>query len=154
MTFERSLRGMPVPYQSADSFARGQTPVIPSDPRSNNTWPPDVSTGRAQRQATEPRPDVRWASPLFCQRFLHRVRFELHVGVHLLEPGVLGLQLLDAFEHRRIHAAVLAAPLVKRRSTDAILAADVRHFQPGVLLLEDGHNLRFTELADSHRKAP
>lgn len=45
-----------------------------------------------------------------------------------------------------------AAPLIERRGADAVLRADLRHLHAGVLLLDDGHDLRFTELAASHQR--
>ena len=44
-----------------------------------------------------------------------------------------------------VHAAELRAPLVERRTADAVLAAEVRNLYPRLGLLEDRHDLTVSE---------
>src|SRR5690606_18727201 len=75
---------------------------------------------------------------------------ERHLRVHALEPGVLGFQLLDPLQVRRLHAAVLGLPLVVRGRTDAGLPADVLDRDAGVGLLEDRDDLGLGETGLLH----
>src|SRR3546814_5962576 len=91
------------------------------------------------------------ASPFFGECFLEQVGTELGVGVHLLQPTVLLLELLHPADHGHIHAAELAAPLVERRRADAVLAAQLRHGRTGLGLLEHGDDLAVGEAGLLHR---
>src|SRR6056297_1163027 len=67
------------------------------------------------------------------------------LGVHFLQPPILGLKLLEPGHQRGIHAAKLGPPLVKRRAADAVLAAQIRDRRPGLGLLENAQNLVVAE---------
>ena len=69
------------------------------------------------------------ASPLFCEGLVENLRLQSFLGIHLLKPGVLDLQLLEPGHHRRVHPAVLGSPLVKGRRTHPKLPADLWHRQ-------------------------
>src|SRR5690606_8194770 len=86
----------------------------------------------------------------FCDQVLHRGVVEGQLGVHPLELGVLGLELLHASQFGRLHAAVLRLPLVIGRRADPRLPAQVFDRHPGVALLEHGNDLGLGELRLLH----
>ena len=65
------------------------------------------------------------ASPLFFERLRHDLGLELLLKVHFLQAPVLVFELFHARHHRHVHAAVLGAPLVKRRCAHTQLSANV-----------------------------
>lgn len=76
-----------------------------------------------------------------CNQALHRRVVEGQPGLHALEPGVLGFQLLDPLQVRGVHAAVLRLPRVVRRRADPGLPAQALDWDAGVTLLEDRDDL-------------
>src|SRR5690606_8470474 len=126
----------------------------PSSPEAAGTTPPatvprthrtGAAAARAPRPGTAPPRASAPALQFFCDQILHRRVVERHLCVHPLEPGVLGFQLLDPLQVRRLHAAVLRLPLVVRRRADAGLPADVLDRHTGVGLLEHGDDLGLGE---------
>src|SRR6185369_3850505 len=63
---------------------------------------------------------------------------------------VLLLQLLQPLGIRDAHAAELRLPGVERRLRYAVLAAQVRHLHPSLLLAQDADDLLLTEPASLH----
>lgn len=72
------------------------------------------------------------------------------IGVHLLQPPIFVLQLLELGYQRRIHAAELAAPLIERCRADAVFAAQLRHWRAGLGLFEHGDDLAVGEAGCLH----
>lgn len=100
---------------------------------------------RALRPDTARRRVSQPALQFFCDQILHRRVLERQIGIHPLQPGVLGLELLDSFEVRGFHPAVLRLPLVVRRLRDPVLAAQLADAHPGVRRLQDRDDLRLRE---------
>lgn len=69
----------------------------------------------------------------------------LRFGIHFLQVPVLPLQLFELGHQRCVHAAELAAPPVKRRRTDSVLATQFRHGRAGLGLLDHGDDLAVGE---------
>lgn len=107
--------------------------------------------GSVHPQANLPLDGVRLASELFYDEFPECVVFHGEIGIHALELGMLGFELLDALELGQTHAAVFTLPVVEGGLADAVLAADVADLQSGVGLLEDGDDLGLSEFALFHR---
>ena len=57
--------------------------------------------GTARPRASAP------ALQFFCDQVLHRRVVQRQLGIHPLEPGILGLELLDPLQVRCLHPAVL-----------------------------------------------
>lgn len=76
--------------------------------------------------------------------------FQRQVGIHPLEPGQLGLDVLQVPQLRHLHAGVLVLPDVVRRLADAVLAARLGHLRAGLDLLEDPDDLFLAELRLLH----
>src|SRR5262249_27610158 len=74
------------------------------------------------------------ASPLSAQNVLDRGVFQGQLGVHPLEPGVLGFELLQALQLIDRGAGVLRAPLEVRRLADAVLPQDLCDRHAGLAL--------------------
>src|SRR5699024_2808256 len=85
--------------------------------------------------------DVEMALELSLDDLLANLGLDPLLGVHLLQPAVLGLELLEAGHQRGIHAAELGSPLVERRTAHAVLAAQVGNRGAGLGLLEYGEDL-------------
>ena len=79
----------------------------------------------------------------FFQRLRHDLRFQLLFRVHLLQPRILELQLLQTLHVGQIHAAILGAPFVKARVAHAVLAAQLGHRHAGLRFLK---NLKYLTL--------
>jgi len=78
---------------------------------------------------------------LFCEGLAQEIGAELRVHVQLFEASIFVLQLLHPRHQRRIHATELRPPLVERRVTDAVRAAELRHGRPTLRFLQDGDDL-------------
>jgi len=65
------------------------------------------------------------------------------IGDNLLEAGVLGLQLLEAFHGIDLHAAILFAPAVEGRLADTESPGDLGDRGP-----RGQFGVRFSQLAD------
>lgn len=76
------------------------------------------------------------------------------LGIHLLEPGILGLQVSHMLELGDFHAGVGSLPLVVGGVRDAMLAAGLAHPGAQFDLLEDRHNLLLGELRFLHVELP
>ena len=85
------------------------------------------------------------ALPLSLKGLLTQIRLKPLLGIHLLQAPVLVLELLEPLHHRGVHAAKPRAPLIERRTADAVLAAEVRDLDPGFSLLEHRHDLAVGE---------
>lgn len=73
-----------------------------------------------------------------------------HVGIHLLQPVVLGLQLLQALQIRGFEPAILRLPLIEAGRADAMLPAKILHLTAVLGLLEDRDDLALTETGVPH----
>src|SRR3546814_4447755 len=69
-------------------------------------------------------------SPLFSKDVLDDLVLEHLLGQELLQPSVLGLQLLQALRIGHAHAPELAAPQVVRGFAEAVLATQLLDRQP------------------------
>src|SRR6218665_1344334 len=85
------------------------------------------------------------ALPFFCQGLLEQFRAQLGIRIHLLEATVLLFELLDAREHRGIHAAEFASPLIKGSRANGVLTAQSGHRRAALGLLEHRDNLAVGE---------
>src|SRR5690606_36845641 len=94
----------------------------PSSPAAAGTTPPGIARPCHRTGATAAGAPPGGSAPprasapalqFFCDQVLHRGVVEGQLGVHPLELGVLGLELLHAPQLRRLHAAVLRLPLVR-----------------------------------------
>lgn len=54
---------------------------------------------------------ARWLHHLFCERILHDIGLEALLGIHLLEPTILFLELLQPAHERGVHLPNLARHL-------------------------------------------
>ena len=72
-----------------------------------------------QPQSESGPPSVSETALELSQKLLYGPVLEGHLRVHALELFVLRLELFEAFHVGRLHAAVLASPLVEGRRTDA-----------------------------------
>ena len=111
-----------------------------TDPRSHSHA---QSKAHAVLPDTPPPRASRAASELFFDQILHGPVFQRQVGVHALEPGIFGFQLLHALQFRHPHATVLGFSVVLGRITDPMLAADILYLNPGIGLTQDRDNLAF-----------
>lgn len=74
----------------------------------------------------------------------------LGLGICATFVGVLGLK--DGLRH--FHAAEPGLPLVERRRTDTVLAADVRRHDAGILLPQNCNDLLFGKTVTSSSVRP
>ena len=81
------------------------------------------------------------ALQLSHEGFLADLGLDALFGVHLLQPAVLILELLEPGHQRSIHAAELRATLVARRAGDAVLPAQLGDRNARLGLLEDRQDL-------------
>lgn len=84
-------------------------------------------------------------SPHFCRCLRDHLGFELLFDVHLAEPPVFLLKFLHARHLRRVHAAILAAPVVEGARADAKLSAQLRDGQTRLNSFEDLDDLAVCE---------
>ena len=63
---------------------------------------------------------------------------------------MFGLDFPDALELRDTKSSIPALPVVVSRLADAVVAAYVGDFHPGIGFLEDRHNLALREFAFLH----
>src|SRR5690606_17407265 len=92
-------------------------------------------------------------SPLFSQGVLDDVVLEQLLGQQLLQPRVLGLQLLEPLGLWHAHAAKLAAPQVVGGLAKAVLAAQLLDRQPRLGLTQEADDL-FLGKALLHVQSP
>src|SRR4051794_9043441 len=97
---------------------------------------------------------LSWASEVFCQHLAQRRRVQHLLRQQLLEPAVLLLERLQAPRLRDLEPAVLRAPGVERRITDAVPPADLGPRQPRLVLLQHADDLLLAEPALAHRPSP
>ena len=90
-------------------------------------------------------------SPLFCVDFLHDLDFQITVNQHLLKPGILCLQRLEAFDLVGIELAELFASNVDRRVTHAMSLGHQRHTVL-IRLTQYPNNLIVTESSLLHSR--
>jgi hypothetical protein len=88
----------------------------------------------------------RWAAvTTFFGRLLEQFLVQGQLGDEALEPGVLGLQLLEALGIVLLGAAVLVAPAVQGQLADAGILADLGNAEPlgqfGLSLAQLGDDL-------------
>lgn len=85
------------------------------------------------------------ASPFFCESLLDDLGLEALLGIHLLEPAILFLQLLEARHQGGVHAAELGALLVEGGAANPVLTAQIRYGNARFGLLENGQDLAIAE---------
>ena len=78
--------------------------------------------------------------------------FQAQLGVELFQPLVFGFQILESRQLTDLRARVFGFSGVKRGLADAVLAHNVRHGLPALLLLQDSDDLRFAESAHFHEE--
>ncbi len=81
------------------------------------------------------------ASEVFCQKLLKYHLVQAQFRYHLLQPGILLLQFLQATGIVRFHSPILLLPLVIGLLTHPILAAKIRYRCPGFLLFQNSDDL-------------
>src|SRR5690606_16295299 len=144
-------RARPVPRRSRHR-APSHAAAVDTSPHATTRRNHRTGSGaaRAPRPGTaRPRASAP-ALQFFCDQVLHRRVVERQLGVHPLEPGVLGFQVLDPPQLRGLQAPVLRFPLVVGRHADAGLPADVLDRHAGVGLLEDRDDLGLGETGLLH----
>ena len=94
------------------------------------------------------------ASKVFSQHFLKRRDIHHLFSQKLLQLGVLGFKRLQLLCIRHFHPAILGAPLVERRITDAMLAAKISSRRARLMLLQYSDYLLFAEKAFLDRLSP
>lgn len=104
---------------------------------------PGVERGGVRPPAPARRPAWQPAIPLSGRHILDGGVLQGQVRIHALEPGILGLQLLDPPQFGNRHAGVLALPLVEGGDADATLAAHLCHRDAGLGFLQDFQDLAF-----------
>src|SRR5215813_7085799 len=92
----------------------------------------------------------RTASPLSAQDILDGRILKRKLGVHPLQLGVLGLELLQPLQLGDRGPGVLRPPLKVRRLADVVLAEDLSDRHPRLALLQDLNNLALREPRLSH----
>src|SRR5262249_7110211 len=92
---------------------------------------------------TSPPPVGQRASPLFSQHVLQRGVVEHGFGQHSLQPPILVLERLQPPSFRDVQPSEFSLPLVKGRRANAVLAADLRRRNSGLLLPQHGNDLLF-----------
>ncbi len=90
------------------------------------------------------------ASEVFSERLAQRRDVEHRLRQQLLELPVLIVQRLQPPRVGYLHAAIAITPVVEGRVADPVLAADVRHRNPGLMLLQHRNDLFFAEPALLH----
>src|SRR5690606_1969577 len=119
--------------------------VARSAARWRSSSPPPVPAARSSPcpPCSAPAPDEPVRSPLFSQDVLDHLVLEHLLGQQLLQPGVLGLELLQALGIGHAHAAELATPQVVGGLAEAVLAAQFLDRQPGLGLTQEADDLLF-----------
>src|SRR5690606_15123901 len=84
---------------------------------------------------------VRQRLEFFFDGIFERRMHQAQLGVHLLQPGILDLKLLDTLELARAHPAVAGLPLVVGRRADAMFSANILNLLPGLHLIQDTDDL-------------
>ena len=90
------------------------------------------------------------ALQLSLECLLTQLDFDLLLGIHFLEAGVLRFQLLQTFHHGGIHTGIVATSIVEQTATHAMFAAQVGDRNPGLRLLQNRHDLAVAESRLSH----
>ena len=85
------------------------------------------------------------ALPLFFEGFLDDLGLELFLHLHLLQTSVLVFEFFHARHQRRIHAAVISPPFIKRGIADAMLTQQVDHRRAAIGLLQYRQYLAIAE---------
>jgi hypothetical protein len=88
-------------------------------------------------------------SPVSCGDFLHDLDLEITLGNQLLQPRILGLELLQAPDLVRLKATETLAPCVDRLVADPVPLA---HHRPwlAIRLADDRDHLLFRETRFAH----
>lgn len=84
-------------------------------------------------------------SALFSQGLFGDLILQEGFGQQLLQPSILGFQLLQALGVRETHPAKLAAPEVLTRFREGMLAAQLHNRHPGLRFLQEADDLLFSE---------
>lgn len=93
---------------------------------------------------------MNWASKVFSEHLAQGRDVHHLLAQQTLQVRVLILELLQSLGLTDLHAAILRAPIVKRRITDPVLPAELRCAQPGLVLLQHADDLFFREPAPLH----
>lgn len=79
----------------------------------------------------------------FSEEILQGRIVEHRIRQQPLQPGVLVLKALQPLGLADIHPAILGLPLVDGRIADAVLAAQIGHGNPSLVLLQNADDLVF-----------
>lgn len=80
---------------------------------------------------------------IFCKKLAKCGCIQHLFGQQLLQPRVLVLKRLQPLRLGDLHAAVFGFPIIKRRFSNSVLAAEVGHLRASLLLLQHRNNLLF-----------
>ena len=90
----------------------------------------------------------------FSQSFLQELILHAEFGKHLLQTLVLVIDGLHLRDQRRVHAAILRAPLIERRTAHAVLPTKLGHRNAALSLLQNCKDLRLAESSNSRLEPP
>src|SRR5215510_5664320 len=127
-----------------------RTPSAPGVPRGT----PGAPTSRALEPLARPTRDGHAALQLFSNRILQRMMRQGKLGIHLLQPRVLGFELLQSAKLRDIQTAVAGFPVIEGRVADAVLAHQLRHLHTRLGLLQDRDDSFFGKPRLLHSSSP
>ena len=85
------------------------------------------------------------ASEVFCQQPFQTRIVEHGISQKALQLSILGFKVFQAAQLCDLPPAILGLLLIQCRIRHAVLAAKLRDFRPGRILLQDPNNLFFGE---------
>src|SRR6056297_1642254 len=121
-------------------------PTVPS----RRSGRPAVRSGRSRSSGNPQLCAWPWASPVFCQQFLHRRHVQHLIRHDPLELGILDLQLPQPLGLGCIHATVLLPPDIERGGADPVAPTDVVRLGAGLAFLKHADDLLFSETLPLH----
>src|SRR6056297_2979365 len=121
-------------------------PTVPS----RRSGRPAVRSGRSRSSGNPQLCAWPWASPVFCQQFLHRRHVQHLIRHDPLELGILDLQLPQPLGLGCIHATVLLPPGIERGGADPVAPTDVVRLGAGLAFLKHADDLLFSETLPLH----
>src|SRR6056297_1947781 len=124
-------------------------PTVPS----RRSGRPAVRSGRSRSSGNPQLCAWPWASPVFCQQFLHRRHVQHLIRHDPLELGILDLQLPQPLGLGCIHATVLLPPGIERGGADPVAPTDVVRLGAGLAFLKHADDLLFSETLPLHGSA-
>ena len=82
---------------------------------------------------------------LSLEGFLTDLRLDAFFGVNFLKPSVFGFELLQTSDHGHVHAAKFSSLLIDRGRADVVFASKIGDGHPGLVLLQNRHDLAVGE---------